>query len=187
MTKCEVMNEKNQWLLWDPIFGYCNECKNQRVLWDPICGYCNEWKTSDYHGTLYAGIAMNEKPMTIMGPYMQVLQWMKNQWLLWDPICEYCNEWKTNDYYGTLYAGIAVNVKTNNYYEIFYAGITLNVNNQELLRDLICEYCIECKEPTTFIRPLWGYCIFVNGLMKVIIKNDVSIICLKCVYCFKSF
>jgi hypothetical protein len=53
--------------------------KNQRLLWDPICKYCNECK----------------KPSTIMGPYMQVLQWMS----------------KTIDYYGTLYAGIAMNVK----------------------------------------------------------------------------
>jgi hypothetical protein len=50
-------------------------------------------KTSNYYGTLYAGITMNvktndyygthirccnewNKPMTIMGPYMWVLQWM---------------------------------------------------------------------------------------------------------------
>jgi hypothetical protein len=30
-------------------------------------------KTSDYYGTLYAGIAMNEKLVTIMGSYMRVL------------------------------------------------------------------------------------------------------------------
>jgi hypothetical protein len=29
-------------------------------------------------------------------------------------------------------------------------------------------------------------CIFENLLMKFIIENDVDIICLKCVYCFKS-
>jgi hypothetical protein len=40
---------------------YCNECK----------------KTRHYYGILYAGIAMNvEKLATIMGSYMQVLQWM---------------------------------------------------------------------------------------------------------------
>jgi hypothetical protein len=38
-----AMNVKNQWLLWDLICKYCNECK---------------------------------KPMTIMGPYMWVLQQM---------------------------------------------------------------------------------------------------------------
>jgi hypothetical protein len=72
---------------------------------------------------------MNKKPMTIMGPYMQILQWMKNQWLLWEPICGYYNEWKINDYYGTLYVGIAMNVKTSDYYGILYASIALNVNN----------------------------------------------------------
>jgi len=29
------MNENNQQLLWDPIFGYYNEGRNQPVLWDP--------------------------------------------------------------------------------------------------------------------------------------------------------
>jgi hypothetical protein len=38
-----------------------------------------------------------------------------------------------------------------------------------------------------FTGPVCAYYIFVNGLMEVIIKNDVNIICLKCVYCFKSF
>jgi hypothetical protein len=50
-------------------------------------------KTNNYYGTLYVSIAMNvktnnyygthmecynewNKPMTIMGPYMHVLQWM---------------------------------------------------------------------------------------------------------------
>jgi len=35
--------------------------------------------------------------------------------------------------------------------------------------------------------PICGYYIFVNGLMEIIIENDVNIICLKCIYCFKSF
>ncbi len=35
--------------------------KNQSLLWDPIRGYYNGCKTNDYYGTLYAGIAMNEK------------------------------------------------------------------------------------------------------------------------------
>jgi hypothetical protein len=34
--------------------------KTQQLLWDLICEYCNECK----------------KLVTIMGPYMQVLQWM---------------------------------------------------------------------------------------------------------------
>jgi hypothetical protein len=80
-----------------------------------------------------------------------------------------------------------MNVKTSDYYGILYAGIALNVNNQELLQDPICRYYIEYKEPVAFMGPICGYCIFVNGLMEVVIENDVSIICLKCVYCFKSF
>ncbi len=68
---------------------------------------------------------------------------------------------------------------------------------------LICEYCKECKMPTTImgficgdcneckmlaaiLRLICGYYIFENGLMEFIIENDVGIICLKCVYCFKS-
>jgi hypothetical protein len=50
----------------------------------------------------------------------------------------------------------------------------------------ICEYCNECKNPTTIMGPICRYCIFENGLMQFIIENDVGIICLKCVYCFKS-
>jgi len=53
-------------------------------------------KTSDYYGTLYAGITIN----------------VKNQQLLWDPICRYCNQCqKTTNYYGTLYASTTMNVK----------------------------------------------------------------------------
>jgi hypothetical protein len=35
--------------------------------------------------------------------------------------------------------------------------------------------------------PTCGYHIFENVLMEFIIENDVGIICLKCVYYFKSF
>jgi len=63
-------------------------------------------------------------------------------------------------------------------------GIALNVNNQKLLHDPICGYCIKCKEPTAFMGPICEYCILVNGLMEVITENDVSIICLKSMYCF---
>jgi hypothetical protein len=91
MTKCEIiMNENNQQLLWDPIFGYYNEGRNQPVLWDPYGVLQWMKKTNDYYGTLYAGIAMNvkvsehygthmgccnewKKLVTIMGPYMRVL------------------------------------------------------------------------------------------------------------------
>jgi hypothetical protein len=51
---------------------------------------------------------------------------------------------------------------------------------------LICGYYNECKMPTTILRLICEYCIFENLLMEFIIENDVGIICLKCVYCFKS-
>jgi hypothetical protein len=49
------------------------------------------------------------------------------------------------------------------------AGITMNVKKSTILMGLIC-----------------GYCIFENGLMEFIIKNDVGIACLECGYCFKN-
>jgi len=52
--------------------------------------------------------------------------------------------------------------------------------------DPICEYYIECKKPMTITKPICRCCIFENGLMEIIIENDVGIICLKCVYCSKS-
>ncbi len=48
-------------------------------------------------------------------------------------------------------------------------------------------YCNECKKPMTIMGFICGYCIFENGFMEFIIENDVSIICLKCAYCFKVF
>jgi len=35
--------------------------------------------------------------------------------------------------------------------------------------------------------PIYGYYIFENSFMEIIIENYVGIICLKCVYCFKKF
>ncbi len=47
-------------------------------------------------------------------------------------------------------------------------------------------YCNECKMPTAILGLICGYCIFGNLLMEFIIENDEGIICLKCVYCFKT-
>jgi hypothetical protein len=66
-----------------------------------------------------------KKPMTIMGPCMQVLQWMKTNDYYLNLIRGYCNEGVITTITG-LYAGIA------------YFG-----NIQCLLRDPICGYCIE--------------------------------------------
>jgi hypothetical protein len=51
----------------------------------------------------------------------------------------------------------------------------------------ICEYCKKCqKKPTAIMGLICEYCIFENLFMKFITENDVGIICLKCVYCFKT-
>jgi hypothetical protein len=65
----------------------------------------------------------------------------------------------------------------------------------------ICGYCKEClKNPVAIMGPICGYCNECNmhvaildlyaGIaflkMEFIIENDVGIICLKCVDCFKS-
>jgi len=50
----------------------------------------------------------------------------------------------------------------------------------------ICGYCNECKKSTTIVGLICRYYIFENGLMEFLIENDVSIICLKCVYCFEK-
>jgi hypothetical protein len=62
----------------------------------------------------------------------------------------------------------------------------MNVKNQRLLWDPICGYRIECKKPTIIMGPIYGYYIFENSFMEIIIENYVGIICLKCVYCFKK-
>jgi len=63
----------------------------------------------------------------------------------------------------------------------------MNVKNQRLLWDPICGYYNEYKKPTTIMGPICGYYIFENGIMEFTIENNVGIICLKCVYYFKSF
>jgi len=61
----------------------------------------------------------------------------------------------------------------------------MNVKNQRLLWDLYAGITMNVKKIVSIMGPICGYCIFENGLMEFIIENDVSIICLKCVYCFK--
>ncbi len=50
----------------------------------------------------------------------------------------------------------------------------------------ICGYYNECEKIVSIMGPICGYYIFKNDLMEFIIKNVVSIICLKCVYYFKN-
>jgi hypothetical protein len=54
------------------------------------------------------------------------------------------------------------------------------------LMGLICGYRNECKMPAAILGLICRYCIFENLLMEFIIENDVSTICLKCVYYFKT-
>jgi len=114
---------------------------------------------------------MPKKISGYYGNYMQVLQKMlKNPTNTMDP-----------------YAGIATNEECQ---QLFVAHMRVL---QEMLKiptaimGLICGYCNECKMPTTILGLICGYCIFENLLMEFIIENDVGIICLKCVYCFKTF
>jgi hypothetical protein len=60
------------------------------------------------------------------------------------------------------------------------------IKNLVAIMEPICGYCNECKMHLAIFGPICGYCIFENGLMEFIIENDVSIIFLKCVDCFKS-
>ncbi len=128
-------------------------------------------KTSNYYGT-----------------YMWILQEIlkKNQWLLWK-----------------LYASIARNVKKPTKTMDPYVGIAMNDECQQLfvahmrvlqempkiptaIMGLRCGYCNDYNMPTSILGLICGYCIFENLLMEFIIENDVGIICLKCVYCFKT-
>jgi len=67
-----------------------------------------------------------------------------------------------------------------------YAGIARDAKKPAAIMGPICGYCIECKMPAINLGLICGYCIFENLLMEFIIENDVGIICLKCVYCFKT-
>jgi hypothetical protein len=67
-----------------------------------------------------------------------------------------------------------------------YASIARDAKKPAAIMGPICGYYIECKMPTTILGLICGYCIFENLLMEFIIENDVGIICLKCVYCFKT-
>jgi hypothetical protein len=57
----------------------------------------------------------------------------------------------------------------------------MNVKNQQLLWDPICGYYNESKKPAIIMGPICGYYIFENGIMEFTIKNNLGIICLKCV------
>ncbi len=113
----------------------------------------------------------------------------KNQQLLWDlyvgiardakknpaaimeTICGYCKE---------CYKNPAVTMD-------WYAGITTNEECQKLFVAHMRVLQEMPNKPAAIMGLICGYCIFENLLMKFIIENDVGIICLKCVYCCKTF
>jgi hypothetical protein len=120
---------------------------------------------------LYAGIARDAKKTSgYYGNYMWVLQEMLK---------------KPNEYHGP-YAGIATNEECE---QLFVAHMRVLQEMPKIpaaIMGLICRYCNECKMPTAILGFICGYCIFENLLMEFIIENDISIICLKCVYYFKT-
>jgi hypothetical protein len=67
-----------------------------------------------------------------------------------------------------------------------YAGIARDAKNTNGYYGTYMRVCNECKMPAAILGLICGYCIFENLLMEFIIENDVGIICLKCVYCFKT-
>ncbi len=128
-------------------------------------------KTNNYYGTYMRALQeMPKKTNGYYGNYMRVLQEMlKNPTNTMDP-----------------YAGIATNEECH---QLFVAHMRVLQEMPEIpmaIMGLISEYCNECKMPTVILRFICGYCIFENLLMEFIIENDVGIICLKCVYCFKT-
>ncbi len=102
---------------------------------------------------------------------MRVLQKMpKKPTAIMETICGYCREcYKNPANTMDLYVGIATNEECQQ----------LFVVHMRVLQEMP-------KEPTAIMGLICGYYIFENLLMKFIIEHDVGIICLKCVYCFKT-
>jgi hypothetical protein len=110
---------------------------------------------------------------------------------------------KTSNYYGTYMRVLQEMLKNPTNTMDPYASIATNDECQQLfmarmrvlqempkipaaIMGLRCGYCNECKMHAAILGLICGYCIFENFLMEFIIENDVGIICLKCVYCFKT-
>jgi hypothetical protein len=69
---------------------------------------------------------------------------------------------------------------------VTYMRVLKRMQMPTAIMGLLWGYCNECKMLVAIFGLICGYCIFENGLMEFIIENDVGIICLKCVDCFKS-
>ncbi len=119
---------------------------------------------------LHAGIARDAKNQWLYGNYMRVLQGMFK---------------KPSGYYGT-YMRVLQRMKTINDFLWPIYGYWKECKMPTAIMGLLWGYCNECKMHVAIFGLICGYCIFENGLMEFIIENDVGIICLKCVDCFKS-
>jgi hypothetical protein len=67
-----------------------------------------------------------------------------------------------------------------------YTGIVMNDECQQLFMAHMRVLQEMPKIPAAILKLICGCCIFENLLMEFIIENDVGIICLKCVCCFKT-
>ncbi len=133
----------------------------------PICKYCKRCKKPTANmGPICGYCKVCKKLTTIMRPICGYC----NELVVstWEPICEYYNECKMLAVIWVPYAGIAMNAKC--------PGPIMGP---------ICEYCNGCKMLVFILGLVCGYYMFENGLMEYIIGNEVGIVCLKCVYCFK--
>jgi len=110
----------------------------------------------------------------------------KNQQLIWDLYVGITRDTqKTNGYYGNIcryckecYKNLANTIDR-------YVGIAMNEECQQLFVAHMRVLQEMPQKLAAIMGLICGYCIFENLFMKFIIENDVGIICLKCVYCFK--
>ncbi len=93
---------------------------------------------------------------------------------------------ETNNYYGTYMRVLQEMPKKLAAIMEIYASIATNEECQQLFVAHMQVLQEMPKKPAAIMGLICGYCIFENLLMKFIIENNVGIICLKCVYCFKT-
>jgi len=108
----------------------------------------------------------------------------KNQQLLWDLHAGIARDEKNPVAIMDLYAGIATNEDYQQFF-VTYMRVLKGMQNASYY-GLLWGYCNDCKMPVAIFGLICEYCIFENGLMEFIIENDVGIIRLKCVDCFKN-
>jgi hypothetical protein len=111
----------------------------------------------------------------------------KNQQLLWDLYAGIARDAKkTSGYYGNICRYCKECYKNPSNTMDRYASIATNEECQQLFVAHMRVLQEMPKKPAAIMGLICGYYIFENLLMKFIIENDVGIICLKCVYCFRT-